>query len=68
MRTAGIWFTTYIWGVIYLQQQEPPLFDSASIKLFTVQYKQLPATDDQNGLRKLARDSERRAGSNGAKE
>jgi len=28
--------TTYIWGLIYLRTLNPPMFDSAQIKLFTV--------------------------------
>ena len=30
------WFTSYLWGLIYMQNQKLPLFDYRSIKLFTV--------------------------------
>ena len=36
--TQGLWFTTFLWGVIYLQHMTPPLFDSAAIKLFHVAF------------------------------
>uniref|UniRef100_A0A7S3JVS4 HID1 domain-containing protein n=1 Tax=Aureoumbra lagunensis TaxID=44058 RepID=A0A7S3JVS4_9STRA len=33
---TSLWFTAFLWGVIFLQNQLLPLFDGASIKLFTV--------------------------------
>ena len=30
------WFTSYMWGVIFLRNQKFPLFDGSAIKLFTV--------------------------------
>lgn len=33
---TALWFTAYLWGVIFLQNQLVPLFDGAAIKLFTV--------------------------------
>ena len=30
------WFTTYLWGIIYLRNQKLPIFDGDSIKLFAV--------------------------------
>ena len=33
---TGLWFTAFMWGVIFLQNQILPLYDGASIKLFTV--------------------------------
>ena len=27
----GLWFTTFLWGVIYLNNQDPPLFDVSSL-------------------------------------
>ncbi len=29
---TNLWFTTYIWGVIYLRNTNPPVFDAANIK------------------------------------
>ncbi len=29
---TSLWFTTYIWGVIYLRNTSPPVFDPAHIK------------------------------------
>ena len=33
-----LWFTTYVWGVIYLRNSSPALFDGSKIKLFTISY------------------------------
>jgi len=33
---TSLWFTAFLWGVVFLQNQVLPLFDGASIKLFTV--------------------------------
>ena len=38
MRLRSLWFTTYIWGVLYLRNQSPPYFDAAHIRLFTISY------------------------------
>jgi len=35
---TSLWFTTYIWGVLYLRNQTPPYFDAAHIRLFTISY------------------------------
>jgi hypothetical protein len=35
---TSLWFTTYIWGVIYLRNQVPAFFDAAYIRLFTISY------------------------------
>eukprot|EP00802_Teleaulax_amphioxeia_P007698 Tamp_07705.p1 GENE.Tamp_07705~~Tamp_07705.p1 ORF type:complete len:632 (+),score=163.56 Tamp_07705:441-2336(+) len=35
---TSLWFTTYIWGVLYLRNQSPPYFDAAHIRLFTISY------------------------------
>jgi len=35
---TSLWFTTYIWGVVYLRNQTPAYFDAPSIKLFTISY------------------------------
>jgi len=35
---TSLWFTTYIWGVIYLRNQAPAFFDAAYIRLFTISY------------------------------
>lgn len=33
---TNLWFTTFIWGVIFLRNQELPFFDVKTIKLFAV--------------------------------
>jgi len=33
---TGLWFTAFMWGVIFLQNQILPLYDGSTIKLFTV--------------------------------
>ena len=33
---TNIWFSTYLWGVIYLKNQKMPLFDGTKISLFHV--------------------------------
>ena len=33
---TSLWFTAFMWGVIFLQNQVLPLFDGNAIKLFTV--------------------------------
>jgi len=33
------WFTTYIWGVLYLRNIHPPLFDAKLIRLFAIARK-----------------------------
>jgi len=30
------WFSSYMWGVVYLRNQEPPLFYGSQVKLFTI--------------------------------
>uniref|UniRef100_A0A6U4MU41 HID1 domain-containing protein n=1 Tax=Hemiselmis andersenii TaxID=464988 RepID=A0A6U4MU41_HEMAN len=35
---TSLWFTTYVWGVVYLRTSQPPLFDGSHIKLFTISY------------------------------
>jgi hypothetical protein len=33
-----VWLTTYIWGIIYLRNQDPLLFDSACVRLFKISF------------------------------
>ncbi|KAL9179792.1 hypothetical protein ACHAXT_007762 [Thalassiosira profunda] len=33
---TSIWFTAFMWGVIYLRSQKPPMFDGECIQLFQV--------------------------------
>lgn len=33
---TSLWFTACMWGVIFMHNQKMPLYDSRSIKLFTV--------------------------------
>ena len=33
---TSIWFTAYLWGVVYLRSQKPPIFDGERIELFQV--------------------------------
>jgi hypothetical protein len=33
---TSIWFTAYMWGVIFLRSQRPPIFDKECIELFQV--------------------------------
>lgn len=35
-KATEIWFLTYMWGVIYLQNKDPPLFISTKVSLFTI--------------------------------
>lgn len=35
------WFTAYIWGTIYMHNQNPPIFDSEKITLFTIFFKRV---------------------------
>lgn len=37
-RSRQVWLTTYIWGIIYLRNQEPLLFDSACVRLFKISF------------------------------
>ena len=34
---TGLWFTTLLWGVVFLRNQAVPLFDGSSIRLFSIQ-------------------------------
>jgi len=40
---TGLWFTAFMWGVVFLQNQFMPLFDGSTIKLFTVTLAPPPA-------------------------
>jgi hypothetical protein len=33
---TSIWFTAFMWGVIFLRSQKPPIFDGERIELFHV--------------------------------
>lgn len=33
---TSIWFTAFMWGVIFLRSQKPPIFDKECIELFQV--------------------------------
>eukprot|EP00741_Cyanophora_paradoxa_P025257 tig00000361_g24376.t1 len=35
---TAVWFTTFIWGIVYIRNQFPPLFDGSHIKLFSITY------------------------------
>ena len=35
-RHTNMWFTTFLWGLVFLRNQENPLFDGSKIKLFSV--------------------------------
>ena len=32
------WLTTYIWGIIYLRNQDPLLFDGSCVRLFKISF------------------------------
>mmetsp|Transcript_33988 Transcript_33988/g.34636 ORF Transcript_33988/g.34636 Transcript_33988/m.34636 type:complete len:901 (-) Transcript_33988:376-3078(-) len=34
---TSLWFTAFLWGVVFMHNQEVPLFDGRSVKLFMVQ-------------------------------
>ena len=34
--TSG-WFCTYMWGVIYLRNVDPPIWQDTNVKLFDIQ-------------------------------
>lgn len=40
---AKMWFTTFMWGVIYLRNVNPPLFYATRVKLITVKMVDTPA-------------------------
>jgi hypothetical protein len=40
---AKMWFTTFMWGVIYLRNVNPPLFYATRVKLITVKMVDAPA-------------------------
>lgn len=33
---TGLWFTAYLWGIVFLRCQTLPLYDGQTIRLFTV--------------------------------
>lgn len=33
---TALWFTAFLWGVIFLRNQNPPIFDGSAIELFQV--------------------------------
>jgi hypothetical protein len=33
---TGLWFTAFLWGVLFLENQVMPLYDASTIKLFSV--------------------------------
>lgn len=39
-RYTSLWFTAFLWGVIFMHNQEIPLFDGNTVKLFVVQISQ----------------------------
>ena len=41
---TGLWFTAFLWGVVFLQNQYMPLYDGSTIKLFTVTVARPPPT------------------------
>jgi hypothetical protein len=41
---TALWFTAFMWGVIFLRNQKPPIFDGQAIELFQVSV----ANDDED--------------------
>ena len=39
---TSIWFTAFLWGVIFLRSQQPPIFDGKCIELFQVSMNEEP--------------------------
>jgi len=39
---TSIWFTAFMWGVIFLRSQKPPIFDKECIELFQVSNEEEP--------------------------
>ena len=35
-RHTNMWFTTFLWGMVFLRNQANPLFDGTKIRLFSV--------------------------------
>ena len=33
---TGLWFTTFLWGIIFTRQQAMPLWDGEKIKIFSI--------------------------------
>ena len=36
-RGTDLWFRTYMWGVVYLRNVDPPVWFDTNVKMFTVQ-------------------------------
>ena len=34
---TGLWFTTFLWGIIFMRQQAMPLWDGGKIKIFKIE-------------------------------
>ena len=34
---TGLWFSTFLWGIIFMRQQAMPLWDGGKIKIFSIQ-------------------------------
>ncbi len=39
---TNMWFTTYMWGVIYLRNLQPPIFYGTHVKLFIIKMLDSP--------------------------
>eukprot|EP00808_Paulinella_micropora_P015885 g41586.t1 len=35
-RTTAMWFVSYLWGLVFLYHQDPPLFESQQIRMFRI--------------------------------
>jgi len=44
-RFTGLWFSAFLWGVVFLNNQAMPLFDGNAIRLFTVTVAPTPFDD-----------------------
>ncbi len=45
---TALWFTAYLWGVIYVNHQSLPIFDGKAIKLFRVSVEEDDDDDDDD--------------------
>jgi hypothetical protein len=43
---TALWFTAYLWGVIYVNHQSLPIFDGKAIQLFRVSVDGTEDDDD----------------------
>ena len=53
-RYTDMWLSTYLWGVIYVRNMSPPLFDGNAIRLFQVMPAAKPGSKGKDKAEKTA--------------